>query len=641
MISQTLMKQLTRSFTVRASAVLLAAIALTRSTQAAIPAPERLLPDDTLVLITVPDFNKARTVWNSQPSSKAWSDPALKPFREHLISKLQEEIVKPMERELSVNVGSYAELLQGQLTFAVTKPAAGTKEPGVLILLDSATRGEQLKTNIANLKRKWLDAGKSLKTEKVRDVEFSVMPLAQAEMPEFLKKFSNDEEDEEADAESSTNKTSDELVFGQFESLLIVGNSVKAVETVAIRLSAGAAPTLADSAAFESSRSSILRETPLIMWANTKALLSMLIDQSKSEEEENPMSAMFSLEKIFNATGLLDLRTIVFSMQLTPDGVSAQAAFGIPESSRKGVFKLLPTAGKDSMPPAFVPADVSKFQRVRIDGQAAWKTLRQMFEQFSPEMSGSIDFMINTANEAARQKDPDFDLNKNLFGNLGDDIIAYEKAAKGNTLMEISSAPTVFLIGSPKPEQLASGFRTLVSLMNPQAATPAEREFLGRKIYSIPLPSSPMAEQASTNKLSYAATSDYLAISTDEALLEEFLRSGDAQQKPLREKEGLNDAIAKAGGGSTGWLQYENQVETMRTVFEFLRQNKDEEPAMLAPGIPAFTPDNPFTEWFDFSLLPPFEQIAKYFSFAVIGGNTTSDGFVWKMYGPTPPELRK
>ncbi len=37
------------------------------------------------------------------------------------------------------------------------------------------TKASQLKTNLADLKKKWIDAGKNVKTEKIRDIEFSVI----------------------------------------------------------------------------------------------------------------------------------------------------------------------------------------------------------------------------------------------------------------------------------------------------------------------------------------------------------------------------------------------------------------------------------------------------------------------------------
>ena len=44
-------------------------------------------------------------------------------------------------------------------------------------------------------------------------------------------------------------------------------------------------------------------------------------------------------------------------------------------------------------------------------------------------------------------------------------------------------------------------------------------------------------------------------------------------------------------------------------------------------------------EWMDFSLLPEYDQIAKYFFFTVFNGNTTSDGIAFKAFAPRPPGL--
>src|SRR6185503_7040909 len=232
------------------------------------------------------------------------------------------------------------------------------------------------------------------------------------------------------------------------------------------------------------------------------------------------------------------------------------------------IFKVIPGEAKDSAPPAFVPADVVKFQRSRIDGKKAWDTLQKVLADISPQAKGAISFIIETANAAAKEKDPDFDLNKNLFANLGDDFISYEKAPRGSSPAELKSAPSLFLIGSPNPDQIVGAFKYLFLLAAPSGGAPKEREFLGRKIYTAGMPGAAAAFGANTSggagTLSYAASSDYVAVSSDASMIEEYLRSSDSQQKTLRETPGLTDAIAKAGGASTGMLGYENQAETAR-----------------------------------------------------------------------------
>ena len=145
--------------------VLLAALfPLALTSGAAIPAPEQLLPDDTLILLTAPDFNKLRQIRQKSPQSRLWNDAAMKPFRDKFLSRWREEVVKPLERELNVSLDSYARLPQGQLTFAVTKndwQGSDDQPLGFLLLLDARDQTELLKTNLAELRRAWVAAGKT------------------------------------------------------------------------------------------------------------------------------------------------------------------------------------------------------------------------------------------------------------------------------------------------------------------------------------------------------------------------------------------------------------------------------------------------------------------------------------------------
>jgi hypothetical protein len=272
-----------------------------------------------------------------------------------------------------------------------------------------------------------------------------------------------------------------------------------------------------------------------------------------------------------------------------------------------------------------------------------------MLVTISPQISEVIDFMLNTAETAAKQKDPDFDIRKNLFGNLGDDIINCEKAPSGTTVAELSDPPSIVLIGSARPDQLAESLKLLLGVLGAQAGSATvEREFLGRKIYSMPIPASPLQNgdpaKAPKRTLHYSPGTGYLAITTDVSLLEEYLRSGESQQKALRETPGLEDAIAKVGGSATGWFGYHNQAETTRAAFEVLKKSassSDKVEPSLAPGIPAFVPQDQFKDWMDFSLLPPFEKVAKYFNFSVYSGSANVDGITFKVFTPVPPQLRK
>jgi hypothetical protein len=83
----------------------------------------------------------------------------------------------------------------------------------------------------------------------------------------------------------------------------------------------------------------------------------------------------------------------------------------------------------------------------------------------------------------------------------------------------------------------------------------------------------------------------------------------------------------------------------MRAVFESLR--KDSNSATNLGGLSPLTgalgiasPDKNIKDWMDFSLLPPFEKIAKYFYFSVHSAGSAVDGLTFKMFAPVPPALR-
>ena len=619
---------------------------LTLNLSAAILPAEKLLPDDTLIVVGTPEYLALREFYQTSPQTRFLNDPAMKPFTDKFFSKVREELVQPLEHDLGIRFDDYAGLPQGQFTFAITQNGwQGSSDPlpAALLLLDTKGRSSQLKTNLADLRRKWVDAGKTIKSEKIRDLEFTTYLLSDKDVPPSLKKILAPGSDDSA-TDSTTNAPL-ELIIGQYESLLIVGTSPKVVEKIVAHLTGGSAPALADVPAFEASRLALFREAPLYGWANVKAFVDLLMHRpaAKDSDTPNPL-ALFSPEKLITATGLGGLKTLAFACQNSGDGSLAQISAGAPEADRQGLLKLLPADGKESSPPPFVPADVIKFQRSRLDGQKAWATLQKILNDISPQIMSGVNFALDTANTAAKQKDPSFDLQKNLFGNLGDDLLSYSKPPRGATLAELDAAPSLFLLGSPRPEQLADALKSILVLANAQGASPAEREFLGRKIYSMPLPTLAMsADGKASSTLSYAASGSYLAITTDIAMLEEYLRSSDAQQKTLREKAGLIDAAQKVGGSSIGVFGYQNNAEVSRFMFEAARKHQGTNSADSTPlpGMEFPMGGGSFKDWMDFTLLPPFEQVAKYFYFSVYGLSVNADGFNLKMFSPLPPELKK
>ncbi len=615
---------------------------------------EKLLPDDTLLMFTIPDFTKIRDIYHNSPQGRLWNDPAMKDFKDKFTSKLTTDYITPLEHDLGVSFDDYTNLPQGQFTIAVVQNGWQGKDdqyPGLLLLLDTKDKSAQLKTNLADLKKKWVDAGKTVKTEKIRDVDFSVITLTSNDIPKTLKKPDAPlppgvpEPLENPELAKEPKKP---LYIGQAESLLIVGNSPKVIEKILARMSGGSVKTLGELSSFDANRA-LFHDAPAFGWLNAKAFVDIwghpaAAADAPDDSTGNPLG--FKPDKIISALGLNGLSTVAFNYAYTDDGAQFNITLTAPEASRAGLLKVLAGEAKDYNPPPFVPADTVKFQRWRLDGQKTWEALRKMIGEMSPASLGVLDLTLKTAEDGIKEKDPSFDLKKNLIGNLGDDSITYSKNPKGKTLAELNSPPSIFLIGSPNPEQLASALKSLMDLSGQQSGPSTDREFLGHKIYSIQLPSAPGPDGsvATPRSLSYASSGGYIAIALDPALLEEYLRSSETQAKALRDTPGLSDAIQKVGGSGTSLFGYSNEAESMRVLFDALKQDPSAaDPLSGAAPVTAAMGMGPMkmTDWFDVTLLPSFDKVAKYFYISVYSVGSTSDSLTFKAFAPVPPQLNK
>lgn len=632
-----------------------------RPALAEVGGPEKLLPADTLFIASIPDYAKFRALVTNSPQAQLWGDPAMRPFREKLAAKFMDEFVKPLEQDLEIKFDDYAQLPQGQVTLALTLNGWDSdphKEPAAILLVDVKGKSETLEKQLGELRKKWTARqAKPIRTEKVGKYEFSIITLSTNDVPKTLRKFLPRPLDyHELGEEPGQGKPGkNEVVIGQAESLLIMADSLSVVERVVARLSGGSAPCLGDQKDFQANQQSLFRDVQGYAWLNGKAIFD-IIARGAAAAKENPQAPnpfeVFKPAKLLSASGLSGLKTIALSMNGAEDGTIFRLLLGVSESDRNGLFKILAGEPKEATPPAFVPADVVKFRRWRLHGQKAWATLEKMVTEISPQTLSGLNFLIETANTAAREKDPGFDLRKNLVANLGDDLISYEKPPRSGKESGDEGGASLFLIGSPNPDTLAASLKTILVFVTAQAGAPAEREFLGRKILSIPLPAMPFTGGAGTDApkiprtLHYASSGGYVALSTDAAILEEYLRSSEESQgKTLRDTPGLAEAAQKVGGPGSSLFGFENDSQVMRHLVEALRKT----PASANPlaslntlsgaaGMAA--PNADLRGWLDFSLLPDFDKIAKYFHFSVSGLSTTTEGISYKIFSPTPPGLR-
>lgn len=611
--------------------------------RAAVPPPAELFPQDTLALVSVPDFTTARSQFRDGAVGRLWSDPSIKPFRDKLESGFKKEILGDLEKQLGVKTEDYLALLQGQISIAVVENgwnAADDKTtPALIVVLDTKDKAPELKARLAEVRQKLSDAKRPVKIEKIRDIEFSTVTVVPKSPKDGEKSGKSDKEDEEdadgkTDEKKSTGKT-EFWTFGQVDSVLVVSDSVAALEKVVARLTGGSIPPLGELPEFQgSARTTGFDGAMGFGWINSGSFVQQLKKMaSKAGAAGNPMG--IEPAKLMNAVGLDGFKTLSFAASMTPEGELSRMSIAIPEGQRAGLFKMLEFSAKDSSPPSFVPADSVSFRRTRLDTKRAWETLEATIQQISPQLAGMMQLYLGTI---GKDKDAGFDFHKAFVANLGDDIITYQKSPKGSTLEDLQNAPSITLVSSSDAVQLVSGILAAGSLLPNGGGNSKERDFNGHRIHSLTMPGNSLANSGKdtddSKVIEVSAGNGYLALSTDPAILEQFLRSGEGDGKSLRNNPGLMAAADKVGGLGTGFFGYQDAREGTRIWWEALRQGGGLEKLGLEG-------DNSMngkkvSDWLDFSVLPPFETISKFLGLSVFSGKWEVTGFHLQGYWPSP-----
>ncbi|HUD46819.1 MAG TPA: hypothetical protein VMR33_08315 [Candidatus Baltobacteraceae bacterium] len=622
-------------------ALLLALAGIYVQGRAAVLPPEKLLPQDTVLVVTAPDWPMAWSFLTNTSYGRLLQDPALRPFRNKFIDNFTTDTLNPLQQSLGIKFSDYRDLLQGEVAFALLP--VGPKENSErhfsqLLLIDTKGHASQLKTNLASITKRWIDAGKAIKTQKIREVEFTTLIVSPGDLS-WSKIFPKMNPVAADDGDSKPREKNTEITFGQIDSLLIAGDSPDVIEKVLTLQQGGLLAPLSDEPSFQSDFQARLQGAPYYCWINVKALMGALT-AAPAESDDEAAASVLKLTSLLNATGLAGVTSACISFQESPDGTAAQLFIGAPESKRAGVLKVLTPEAKDSNPPPFVPADAVKFWRWRVNIPHSWALLESMMSDLNPQFNRVLDFILQNA---GKDKDEHYDLKSELLSNLGDDVINYEKAPGASSFADLKSPPSIYLIGSPNPGKLTSALTVALGIMSQGTGGVKQREFLGRTIHSVTLGAS---DNPAAPTLSFSGSGGYVAIASDAGILEEYLRSNDSKAKTLMETDGLGAAAQNVGGLSTGWFGFENQNQDMRPMFDLLRNQRPTVTDIL--GTPAIAGSMTVAEqitsklldWSDFTLLPQFGAVSKYFYYSVYAGRFSPEGFTLKVYAPTPPALR-
>ncbi|MGC8885745.1 MAG: DUF3352 domain-containing protein [Verrucomicrobiia bacterium] len=614
---------------------------------------EKILPSETVLLITIPDWNKNKEVWEKHPQAQLFKDPSLQAAKEKFLARWRAEVVDPLEKELGIKFSDYYGIAKGQIAFALSLMKDEAKQPpiqaGFLLLIDSADNKEKLTKAFGGVVQKYIQSQHEVLTNRINEIDCYEFVINSEEVSKIIQKVFPDPSEGWESLEGPKPKpknVQNRISACQIDSLLVIGNSTNLISKVIANKVGKSQTSLLDNQEFKKFYDSRPQESLLCAWANIESVLQIAVPkpQDEAQQKKQPQAGFdINVPKILNALGLMALKGIEATTQFTTNGSVLDIFLRCPENERAGLIKALIPEKMDSTIPSFVPSNAVSFVRYRLDIQKAWGVIETTLEQIDPKIPNVLNLMLQTA---GRAKNPNFDWRKDIIGALGNDIIVYVKNPEKAAIENINRSRRLVLISSANPEQLGNSIKNLTAL-SPKPPEIKEREIAGRKVYYWETPrmvQNPDRKEA-PNFTFITANGNNLVVANDISILQEYLNFAEGKTDQLKNLAGLNEAIAGIGAANSGLIIFQNSREQTKFQYTLLKNETDTIASLLAMtpiGIRLGLGEDSklLRQWIDPTLLPDFSKIEKYFYITVSGLSVEKEGLRFRSVSPIPPELK-
>jgi len=583
-----------------------------------LPKTAKLLPPQTIMLIDVDDYGRLKQQFDKTSMNGLYKDPLMAAFVEHAKSKWSESVKEMDENNILRTIIDADVEPQGRLAFALV-PDEQTKdaneEPPMVLITQWGANIDKIKEAVAKAIEKNTElGGHSMPSEDFRGVTI----------------------------ESAIDEGDTPFSCCFIDDCFITAIKSDAIKFIIARLKGAATPSLADDPDYAATMNTLGHGAGITVYINIKQLIQMAI-------EDDPQGYG---QAVLTNLGLDNIRSFGVSAEL---GKAPREPYDIKgllkiNGSKKGLCKILDAESAPLRLPSFIPADTYRLSVININPAKAYAEVVSVMTAFGPAAASILYQPLVPASPDGR---PAVMLKEDVIDHLADPIIVAQSLKKP---FDENQFPVEYIVAvattnrSALEKSLAAWHSQIIAADSPDA----KRELLGHTIYLIksdrlpffrsPSGAQPMArldasapgeEQQKTIDfpvLAFTVTDTHLICGT-ESSVEKAIRT-------IRTGESLADtpwfsrakAALPARTGMAGLVDAKAGIEFL---WWLLKQSK-KDPG--SAGLAAPTASYIVSDFdFDFTLLPDFEKVSKYFGLAASYVISRDDGFYMEVKGIDQP----
>jgi hypothetical protein len=589
---------------------------------ATLPKTARLVPPETIVLVDIDDFTELRTQFEKTNLYKLITDPAMSPFVDDVKAKWQERRKKETDDTLPGILREVDVWPQGKIAIAIVfnEQTKDDNEPPVLFITQ------------------WGEGISKIKEAVDKNVEKAVVEGARRETEDYRGEKIT----------TITDKSSKTLNYCFVDDCLIGSVNPDVLKFIIAQIKGAGSPTLGNdndyNATFRALGSPEAGQAGF--YINIKQIVKMTLAED-AEGEAKTIVNNLGLSNVISFGGTLDLVG-------GPGGTPIGKALLKIDGDKKGICKMLELESTDLRIPHFVPASLSSVSVIHLNIKKAFVELGNILGNFSPQMAVMLNMPLIPPSS---QGEPPLQLKNGIIDHLGSQIVIAQSLKKPSTdaggagSTKEKAAPmgqALLAIAIENRNALEKSLSSIHSTTIAPNDPDAQRQLLGHTIYSIDLSrflpflaASVRRPGAPETPLWAFTITDTHLIFASESGVERAIRaiggggeSIDSTQWFARAKANIPSAVGLAG--------LEDSAAMAEQLWSTLRESKEESKGRSAHNelgvgmssgsiFPQVTFKPKDSEFCDFSLLPEFDAVRKYFGVSTFYGLSRPDGFFFEM----------
>ena len=609
-----------------------------------LPETAKLLPPDTVLLVEVQNMSRLKQQFEGTNFYKLYKDPVMGPFFDALNTKWRSNSLMQGKKSLGFLSG-IDDLPDGRVALAAVfnEQLKDAKDPPVLLIIQWGQNINKIKEVADKEVKKAVEDGDHRKTEDYRGVDITTI----------------------------IRKSSKAFNFCFIEDCLIASSDMDTLKFVIAHLKGASSPTLADEADYSSTMKAVKLQgvEQIDCFVNIKQIIKKSIDMVTASRAASPSKQSLKPEAVIGNLGLDNVTS--FGCSIVPGSLStgsAGSSFGKAflkiKGQKKGISKMLEVESAPLRTPRFIPNSAYSVSFINLNIKNAYSEFGNILSSFSPQFAA---LMYMPLIPGGPQGEPPMQIKAGIVDHLGSQIIVAQSINDDVSGADITGPETSLIaVAIENRGALEKSLSLLHDKMLAANNPDASRQFLGHTIYLLdfqgfmpgfmPGAGRPMQYAAGRQipkipKYAFTVTDTHLIFS-EESSVEQALRTLNSTETVSVSSERWFNIAKSSIPSLVGLVTLQNDTVSGKYIWSGMRnlsklmKNEDKESKIemgaskrVGTAFPQMMLAQAGLDLFDFSLLPEFDVVKKYFGLSTLYGISKSDGFFFEYKYLNSPDV--